>query len=128
MSVSDKKDVSPAVNDVEVVKQQLLKRKMELEQEMVALNEEKFSDDQVQDAADQALNSTMESLNSSLQTSKIDEYKRVTKALDMINEGVYGICADCEQVISAKRLQSFPNATRCIVCQELFEESGEQYE
>ena len=128
MSVSDKKDINPAGNDLELVKQQLLEKKAELEQEMVLLNEEKFSDDQVQDVADQALTSTMESLKSSFQSSKIDEYKRVLKSLDMIKDGVYGICADCEQAISAKRLQSFPNATRCIVCQELFEEAGDQYE
>ncbi|HEV2601302.1 MAG TPA: TraR/DksA family transcriptional regulator [Candidatus Babeliales bacterium] len=126
--MSDKRDVNPAVNDLELIKQQLMEKKAEIEQEMVLLNEEKFSDDQVQDVADQALTSTMESLKSSFQNSKIDEYKRVIKALDMIKEGVYGICADCEQVISPKRLQSFPNATRCIVCQELFEETGDQYE
>jgi DnaK suppressor protein len=109
---------------LESVRQQLLKRKNELEQELKQLHQEKFSDDQVQDAGDQALSSTMDSLKSSLQTTKIDEYKRLVLALEMIEAGTYGICVDCQAPISEKRLTLFPNATRCLACQELYEESG----
>ena len=106
------------------IKKQLLERKIEVEQELKQLLQEKFSDDQVQDAGDQALASSMENLNSSLQSAKRDEYKRVEMALQMIEDGTYGICVDCGQAISEKRLKSFPNATRCLSCQEIFEESG----
>lgn len=108
------------------IKEQLLERKAELEQELVDLHQEKFSDDQVQDAADQALLSTMETLKSSFQDTKIDEFKRIVRALAMIEEGTYGICVDCDRAISERRLQSFPNAMRCIACQEAFEEGGSQ--
>lgn len=104
------------------VQKELLKRKVELEQEMQALNTEKFSDDQVQDVGDQALTSTMDSLTSSIQNTKLDEYKRIIRALDMIDEGTYGMCVDCHNQISEKRLTSFPNATRCLLCQEAFED------
>lgn len=104
------------------VQKELLKRKVELEQEMQALNTEKFSDDQVQDVGDQALTSTMDSLTSSIQNTKLDEYKRIIRALDMIDEGTYGMCVDCHNQISEKRLKSFPNATRCLLCQEAFED------
>lgn len=118
--------MSEAKNNKEfmLIKQQLLNRKQELEQELSDLYKEKFSDDQVQDAGDQALTSTMESIKSSFQNAKLEEYKRIVRALEMIEEGTYGICVDCGSAISEKRLASFPNATRCLVCQEAYEEGG----
>jgi DnaK suppressor protein len=108
---------------LEKLKKQFLLRKQELEAELKTLSQEKFSDDQVQDPGDQALSSTMETLNSSLQHSKLEEYKRLVLAINMIDEGSYGICVDCQMPISEKRLTLFPNATRCLSCQEAFEES-----
>jgi len=66
----------------------------------------------------------MESLRSSLEDSKIGEHKRLVQALKMIDDGIYGICADCDKKISEKRLTLFPNATRCLTCQEALEEAG----
>ena len=104
------------------IRKDLTDRKYELEQEMTKLYQEKFSDDQVQDVADQALSSTMESLKASLHDTKNIEYKRIIQALAMIDEGSYGVCVDCSKAISEKRLKYYPNATRCLVCQETFEE------
>jgi RNA polymerase-binding transcription factor len=104
------------------IKHELQARKIELEQDLVQTAAEKFSDDQVQDPGDQALTSTMESLRSSLQDTRIDELNRIAKALKMIEEGSYGICVDCELPISEKRLKLYPDATRCLACQEAFEE------
>ncbi len=114
------------VPNVGVIKKQLLERKQELEQELKRLHQEHFSDGQVQDVADQALSSTMENLNSSLQIAKLDEYRRIVMALEMIEEGSYGMCTDCQTPISEKRLKLFPNATRCLACQELYEERGSE--
>lgn len=113
-------------HDVGTIKKQLLERKQELEQELKQLHQEHFSDGHVQDVADQALSSTMENLNSSLQVTKLEEYRRIVMALEMIEEGSYGICVDCQTPISEKRLMLFPNATRCIACQELYEERGSE--
>lgn len=104
------------------IKQELQARKLELENELIQSYSEKFSDDQVQDPGDQALSSTMESLRSSLQDTRIDEFNRIVKALKMIEEGTYGICVDCELPISERRLKLYPDATRCLACQEAFEE------
>jgi len=104
------------------IKKELQARKIELEQDLVQSYTEKFSDDQVQDPGDQALTSTMESLRSSLQDTRIDEFNRIVKALKMIDEGIYGICVDCELPISERRLKLYPDATRCLACQEAFEE------
>lgn len=104
------------------VRKKLQERKLELEQEITRLSREKVSDDQVQDPGDQAIASNMEDLNISLQNRELDEYARVKKALEMLDEGAYGICSDCGEPISEKRLALYPDATRCIVCQQAFEE------
>jgi DnaK suppressor protein len=104
------------------IKEQLLERKYELERELAKLSQERFSDDQVQDPGDQALSATMETVRTSFQDTLFEEYRRIGRALEMINEGTYGICNDCGQTIAPKRLKSFPNATRCLACQESYEE------
>ncbi len=115
-------EAKKAHNELSAIKKELQARKIELEQDLVQSYTEKFSDDQVQDPGDQALTSTMESLRSSLQDTRIDEFNRIVKALAMIDAGTYGICVDCELPISQKRLKLYPDATRCLACQEAFEE------
>ncbi len=67
-----------------------------------------------------------ESLKSSLQNNEFEEYRMIVKALEQIKKGQYGNCVDCEQAISAKRLESYPNAARCVLCQEAAEEQHNQ--
>ena len=107
--------------DLQKVKTKLMERKRQLEEELVDLYNEKFSDDQVQDVGDQALSSTMEALRGSLQDKELEEYNMILKVLEKIDAGQYGICIDCGQPISEKRLSVYPNATRCLACQEALE-------
>ncbi|MCX5922654.1 MAG: TraR/DksA family transcriptional regulator [Candidatus Dependentiae bacterium] len=110
-------------DNLETIRKSLMARKMELEQELTRLSQERFSDGQVQDPGDQALSSTMESLQVSLQDTEREEYNRILLAIEKVDDGTYGICSDCGQPISEKRLKSYQNAARCIVCQEAFEEN-----
>jgi DnaK suppressor protein len=110
------------VSNVQVIKERLLARKQQLEEAMALLYKEKVSDDQVQDTGDQALSSSLEEIKISLHNNELDEYQMVMKALDMIDQGTYGVCIDCGNVISERRLALFPNATRCLACQEAMEE------
>lgn len=108
--------------DLKKIKQALLNRRQELELQLQALSMEKISDDQVQDPGDQALSSTMENLRNSLQDTELREYNRILEALEKIKEGTYGMCIDCGGDISEKRLLSYPNAARCLACQEAYED------
>lgn len=108
--------------DLEVVKVALIERRNELEEKLQQLSSERVSDDQVQDPGDQALSSTMETLRCSLQDTELAEYNRIVRALEKIADGSYGICIDCGCDISEKRLQSYPNAGRCLACQETYED------
>lgn len=103
------------------IKKELLERKNELEQELADLTSQEAVD-QGKDSGDQAFSSTIESLKLSLQDAELDEYNRITRALQMIEEGTYGLCTECSQPISEKRLKLYPNAMRCLSCQEQAEE------
>jgi DnaK suppressor protein len=106
---------------IQKIKHLLIQRKNEMNSQLLDLSHEKVSDGQVQDSGDEALSLTMESLQNSLQQTEIDELKLIDGALNRIERGEYGICVDCGEPISERRLESFPYAARCIVCQEALE-------
>mgnify|MGYP000885761827 CR=1 FL=1 len=55
-----------------------------------------------------------------------ERYRAITKALERIEDGDYGICLDCEEKIAPKRLQAIPWAAYCVSCQEKLERLREQ--
>jgi DnaK suppressor protein len=112
--------------ELEKIRVLLLARQKELEETIAQLQTESDKNDQVQDQADQALSSAFETLKSSLHNNEYEEYKMIEKALKMVDAGTYGMCVDCQQPISEKRLESYPNATRCLPCQETAEEEREK--
>ncbi len=50
--------------------------------------------------------------------------KQVNEALARVEEGKYGICADCDKPIENDRLVLQPVATRCTGCQTIAEWRG----
>ena len=106
---------------LEKVKSKLLKRRDEMMNELTAISKERVSDGQVQDSGDEALSLSMEKLKTSLEQTEIEELKRLDDALHRIEKGEYGFCVDCAKPISNLRLETFPYAARCIVCQEAAE-------
>jgi len=44
--------------------------------------------------------------------------REVQDALRRIESGAYGVCYECEETISAKRLEAVPWAKYCVSCQE----------
>jgi DnaK suppressor protein len=47
----------------------------------------------------------------------------ISEALERIERSTFGICAECEEEISEKRLRALPWAKYCIHCQELRDSS-----
>lgn len=107
---------------LEKVKHKLFERRSEMVQDLDQLAHESVSDGQVQDSGDEALSLSLEHLNTSLERSDIDELRLIDSAIARIEKGEYGFCVDCGEPIAMKRLDTFPYAARCIVCQELQEE------
>ncbi|MGH8243196.1 MAG: TraR/DksA family transcriptional regulator [Steroidobacteraceae bacterium] len=46
------------------------------------------------------------------------ELAQINRALAQIELGTYGICSNCGQPISERRLQALPYSDRCITCAE----------
>jgi DnaK suppressor protein len=51
-----------------------------------------------------------------------EKLKRIRDALDRLNEAKYGICEECGEEISEKRLQVMPFAAYCLECQAALED------
>ncbi len=49
------------------------------------------------------------------------EVSRIDAALARIDDGSYGICANCGEPIAAARLQALPDAVTCVNCAEAAE-------
>ena len=107
---------------IDRIKKALLKRKEEMDSQLSKQSHERLTDGVVHDSADEVLSLSMEKLQSSLQQTEIDELRFIEDSLSRISKGEYGVCVDCGEPISEKRLESFPYAARCIVCQEALEQ------
>lgn len=52
---------------------------------------------------------------------------RIDNALRKIEKGTFGICEECCEPISEKRLMAIPDCPSCISCAELAEATRKQY-
>lgn len=57
-------------------------------------------------------------LNNKLNSRNLEKLSQIDTALKRIEDGVYGLCQDCEEPINEKRLLSNPHFQTCIVCAE----------
>jgi len=124
--VAEAKKGAVSAKSLATIKQELLERKKELEEQLADLYRMKGAGGEVQDIGDQAQSLSLETLKISLQDNEIAEYNMIKQALRMIEEGTYGICIECGQPIAEKRLKLYPNATRCLICQEVLEDRRQE--
>ena len=47
-----------------------------------------------------------------------DYHKFLTKALERIEDGSFGVCSICSDLISEERMIEVPNTTKCVKCKE----------
>lgn len=47
----------------------------------------------------------------------VNEIRDIDAALQRIQAGSFGICADCGQPVAFDRLLAYPTAKRCVICQ-----------
>lgn len=53
-------------------------------------------------------------------------FREIEEALVRVDDGGYGICPECNDPISIKRLQAVPWALYCVTCQEELSEEPQQ--
>ena len=68
------------------------------------------------DSGDQSLAGLEREMGISLQEMRNKERRMIEEALASLDEGNYGICAECGTEISEKRLQALPFARLCVEC------------
>jgi DnaK suppressor protein len=83
------------------------------------LNEDMTLDaDDMPDEMDLASSEYLQSFTFRLRGREKTFLKKIDHALAKIDEGTFGICEECEEPISAKRLEARPETTLCIRCKE----------
>ncbi len=105
------------------LKQILLEKREALIQEIKQQLGQSVTDEQqrrleaAMDSGDQALVDLEREMGISLQEMRNRERQLIDDALDSLDEGTYGMCAECGEEISEKRLQALPFARLCVACQ-----------
>jgi DnaK suppressor protein len=70
------------------------------------------------DEMDLASSEYMQSFTFRLRGRERHFLQKIEKALKKLDEGEFGICEDCEEPISIKRLEARPETELCIRCKE----------
>ena len=68
--------------------------------------------------ADAGTDSFEQEKNYILMGRESDYYKNLEIALDRIDDGIFGICKICAELIPEERMLEGPNATKCVGCKE----------
>jgi len=79
---------------------------------------------QVADIADDAVQSYDRQLVMGLGEKEFGKLRIVEEAIGKLDEGQYGICLDCEELISEERLAVIPFTSHCVDCLEIIEKKN----
>jgi DnaK suppressor protein len=95
--------------------------KRTLDQDMVIEADERM------DEVDQASSEYMQAFSFRLRGRERFLMNKIEHALRKIEEGIFGICEECEDQIGLKRLEARPEAQLCIQCKEAQEKEEAVY-
>jgi len=70
------------------------------------------------DVGDESLANALADFNMERLNRHIQGLRDIEAAFQRIKDGDYSVCIDCGDDIGFTRLQAYPTAKRCIVCQE----------
>jgi DnaK suppressor protein len=107
----------------EALQQMLLRKRHEILKEIEGSLGQSLTEDQqrrlesARDVGDQALMDLDRELGISLMEMRNRRRQAIDEALTRLNEGTYGICAECGIEISERRLEAVPFAKLCVECQ-----------
>ncbi len=98
----------------------LLQKKLDLLKKAQSTRGEeiKIQPDELPDEVDQASAAYLSSFSLRLRGREKTFLKKIDYTLSKIEDGSFGICEECEEMISVKRLNARPEATLCIQCKE----------
>lgn len=70
------------------------------------------------DTGDESMANALSDFNVAILDRHIQGMRDIEAAFQRIKNGEYGVCVDCGDDVGFDRLQAYPTAKRCIVCQE----------
>jgi DnaK suppressor protein len=70
------------------------------------------------DSGDESLATSLVDLNLTTLDRHVQAIRDIESTFKRIENDEYGVCVDCGDRIAFNRLQAYPTAKRCIVCQE----------
>ena len=70
------------------------------------------------DSGDESMANALADFNVAQLDRHIEGMRDIEAALRRVKDGEYGVCIDCGADVGFARLQAYPTAKRCIVCQE----------
>jgi DnaK suppressor protein len=107
----------------DALQQMLMRKRQEILKEIEGSLGQSLTEDQqrrlesARDVGDQALMDLDRELGISLMEMRNRRRQAIDEALTRLNEGTYGICAECGIEISERRLEAVPFAKLCVECQ-----------
>ena len=70
------------------------------------------------DSGDESMASALADFNLTIVDRQVQRLRDIEVAFQRIKNGEYGLCIDCGDAVPFNRLQAYPTAKRCIVCQQ----------
>lgn len=127
MATKSSEKAGPASSEAKLTKAQLKKFKDLLDEkrmEIIRKAQQTLDEDMTLDAndlpdeMDLASSEYLQSFTFRLRGREKVFLDKIQKALEKIDSGTFGVCDDCGERISVKRLEARPETTLCIRCKE----------
>jgi len=120
---SSAKAVKVTKKESEKYRRALVEKKAEISQEMLKNKDagQENAEEITQDIADKATSSYTKEFLFSLSDGERVLHQQIDQALLRIEDGAYGLCTHCGNVIPEKRLDAVPWTPYCMECMELAE-------
>jgi DnaK suppressor protein len=109
-------DRHAALKEILLAKREILIKEIKQQLGQSVTDEQSRRLEAAMDSGDQALVDLDREMGISLQEMRNRERQLIDDALDSLDEGTYGVCAECEGEISEKRLEALPFARLCVAC------------
>ena len=109
------------------IREQLLQMREDLlnEAERAYAASQSLGKDGVPDIGDMSSNSYNQEVLMNLSETQRARVRDIDAALDRMDNGVYGLCARCEEEISLRRMEVRPFSRYCVECKTEVEKFGE---
>jgi DnaK suppressor protein len=103
----------------DVLKQMLEERRREIQDKLRQVRETVPAvADEVQDAEERSVADFVREMEFAIVEMQSETLQKIDEAIQHLEAGTYGTCAECGTEIVAARLKALPFATLCVSCQE----------